>query len=145
VLNFTADLNPTPHREDVQVHRAEVPMVQERVTVTPIEESPEPAPAPEPAAKPIHVPVSTSAFEWEKVRDYVVDRILAVHGPFPRDIRKENTIFMGFVGRWEDVSMKIARYAFEVAGGEWLGAPVSVHRFHKTSDPVFAAQISSKL
>lgn len=144
MLNFETDLDRSRKTTSVQTHRAEVPQVQERVTVTPLEEAPEPVPAPEPSAPEIHAPASTSAFEWERVRDYVLEQVLTA-GPVPRDVRKENTIFMAFVGRWGDLSMKIARYAFEQAQGEWLGAPISVNRFHKTSDPIFAAKIAAMI
>ena len=148
MLNFNSDLDSAPTTRAVQAHRAEVPPVQERVTVTPLGEASKPVPAPEPstpAKTSIHVPASASSFEWEKVRDYVIEQILALHGPFPRDVRRENTIFMGFAARWEDQAMPIARYAFEEADGEWLDAPVGVARFHKTSDGVFAQKIAAKL
>jgi hypothetical protein len=140
VLNFETD-EMYLFEPAVVEHRDEVPQVQERVTVTPLA-SDKVAPAPVPSSRPAP---STSAFEWERVRDYVIKSILDKHGPFPRDERKENTIFMGFVGRWDDLSMKIAAYAFEEAGGEWLGAPIAIHRFHKTSDPIFAQRIAALL
>jgi hypothetical protein len=147
VLNFNSDVDTARRTKGVHTHRAEVPEVQERVIVTPISEVPEPAPVPEPVAeKPVvDATASTGSFEWEKVRDYVVGQILALHGPFPRDTKKENTIFMHFLGRWEDLSMSIAKYAFEKADGMWLDAPVSVARFHKTSDPVFAQKIAAQI
>lgn len=141
--NFQTELDRarTNEADEVQTIRAEVPRVQERITVVPAA-----APASEtPVRDPKHDVDASGSYEWERVRDYVVERILDVHGPFPRDVRKENTIFMGFAARWEGVAMDIARHAFEDAGGEWLGAPVSVARFHETSDPVFAAKIASML
>lgn len=126
--------------DKVQTIRAEVPQVQERVTVLPTA-----APAPTEPGDPKDSVDASSSYEWELVRNYAIDRILHVHGPFPRDVRKENTIFMGFAARWEGIAMDIARHAFEQAGGEWLGAPVSVARFHETSDPVFAARIAPLL
>lgn len=143
MLNFQTDLDRARTgnaADEVQTVRAEVPTVQERVTVVP---------AADPALQDLGDPKdrvdASGSYEWERVRDYVVDRILHVHGPFPRDVRKENTIFMGFAARWEGIAMDIARHAFEAAGGEWLGAPVSVARFHETSDPVFAARIAPML
>lgn len=143
MLNFQTDLDRARSGNDadeVQTIRTEVPTVQEQVTVTPAA-----APAPEDLGDPKDRVDASGSYEWERVRNYVVEQILRVHGPFPRDVRKENTIFMGFAARWEGVAMDIARHAFEAAGGEWLGAPVSVARFHETSDPVFAAKIAPML
>jgi hypothetical protein len=144
VLNFT-DLNrQLTQSKPVQEHRAEVPVVQEKVTVTPL-----PAPAPQPETKPgipsFHVPPLASSLDWEQLRDYVVEQIEAIHGPFPREPRRENTIFMGFYGRWEDLALPIAKHAFEEAKGFWLGAPVSVARFERSSDAVFATKIAAQL
>lgn len=146
MLNFT-DLSSklTAHASTpVQEHRVEVPAVQEQVTVTPL-----PAPAPQPETTTgipsFHVPPLASTLEWEKLRDYVVEQIEAIHGPFPREPRRENTIFMAFYGRWEGMALPIAKHAFEQAEGFWLGAPVSVARFEKASDPVFAMKIAAKL
>ena len=144
MLNFTDLDKQLTASKPVQEHRDEVPVVQERVTVTPL-----PAPAPQPETKPgipsFHVPPIASTLEWEKLRDYVVERIEAIHGPFPREPRRENTIFMAFYARWEDLALPIARHALEEAGGFWLGAPVSVARFEKASDTVFAMKIAAQL
>jgi len=144
VLNFTDLSKQLAESTPVQERRVEVPVVQEQVTVTPL-----PAPAPQPETKPgipsFHVPPLASSLEWEKLRDYVVERIEAVHGPFPREPRRENTTFMAFYARWEDLALPIAKYAFEEAEGFWLGAPVSVARFEKSSDAAFAMKIAEKL
>jgi hypothetical protein len=144
VLNFTDLSKQLAASTPVQERRVEVPVVQEQVTVTPL-----PAPAPQPETKPgipsFHVPSLASSLEWEKLRDYVVERIEAVHGPFPREPRRENTTFMAFYARWEDLALPIAKYAFEEAEGFWLGAPVSVARFEKSSDAAFAMKIAEKL
>lgn len=144
MLNFTDLDKKLVESKPVQEHRDEVPVVQEQVTVTPL-----PVPAPQPETSPgipsFHVPPLASTLEWEKVRDYVVEQIAVIHGPFPREPRRENTIFMAFYGRWEDLALPIAKHAFEEAGGFWLGAPVSVARFEKSSDAVFAVAIAGKL
>lgn len=144
MLNFTDLSKQLAESTPVQERRVEVPVVQEQVTVTPL-----PAPAPQPETKPgipsFHVPPLASSLEWEKLRDYVVERIEAVHGPFPREVRRENTTFMAFYARWEDLALPIAKYAFEEAEGFWLGAPVSVARFEKSSDAAFAMKIAEKL
>lgn len=115
-----------------EVHRVEMGTVQERVIATPERDTPDRI-------------VSTPSHEWEKVRNYVLDQIERCHGPFPRDVRQENTIFMAFAHRWEGQAMKIARYAFTEAKGMWMGAPIAVHRFGKTADSVFAKPIVEKL
>lgn len=145
MLNFTdLDKKLTATSKAVQEVRVEVPAVQEQVTVTPL-----PVPAPQPETAPgiptFHVPPLASTLPWELLRDYVVEQIEAVHGPFPREPRRENTIFMAFYARWEDLALPIAKYAFEQAEGFWLGAPVSVARFEKASDTVFAMAIAAKL
>jgi hypothetical protein len=144
VLNFTDLSQQLTASKPVQEHRAEVPVVQEQVTVTPL-----PTPAPQPETKAgipsFHVPPLASSLEWEKLRDYVVEQIEAIHGPFPREPRRENTTFMAFYGRWEELALPIAKHAFEQAGGMWLGAPVSVARFEKSSDTVFAMKIAGQL
>lgn len=141
MLNFTEDLDEDTGTA-VQVHRDEVPAVQERVTVTPISE---PAPAP---AAPSRIPTHRNTFaphsEWEALRDYVISKLEEI-APFPREPRRENTIFMGFQDRWGEQAMAIAQYVFEQAGGEWLGAPMSVARFDRASDRVFAAKIAALL
>jgi hypothetical protein len=144
VLNFTDLSKQLVESTPVQERRVEVPVVQEQVTVTPLT-TPAPQPETAPGIPSFHVPPLASTLEWEKLRDYVVARIEAVHGPFPREPRRENTIFMAFYARWEDLALPIAKYAFEQAEGFWLGAPVSVARFEKASDAVFAMAIAAKL
>lgn len=108
----------------------EVPVVEETVTIKPILRPQNNLPAmPKPNA-------------WKELRDYVVGRIEEIHGPFPRDTKKETTIFMAFMARWVDQAMAIAEYAFEHEGGFWKGSPVSINRFHRTSDSYFAEPIA---
>lgn len=144
MLNFTDLDRQLTESKSVQERRVEVPVVQEQVTVTPL-----PAPAPQPETKAgipsFHVPAIASSLDWELLRDYVVEQIEAVHGPFPREPRRENTTFMAFYGRWEDLALPIAKYVFEQSQGFWLGAPVSVARFEKSSDAAFAMKIATLL
>lgn len=122
---------------ETEVERVEVGAVEERVTTTPVQDTPVPL-------VPDQV-TSTSSHEWERIRDYVLAEIERCHGPFPRDVRRENTIFMGFADRWEDQAMKIARYAFTEANGMWLNAPIGVHRFSRTADSMFAKDIVARM
>ena len=85
------------------------------------------------------------SWSWEQMRDYVVGQIEARWGARPRDPLKESGIFKGFVGRWGAQSEPIAKTAFEVYNGLWNGAPVSVERFAKGSDPYFAEVIAKNL
>lgn len=82
---------------------------------------------------------------WDDLRDYVVAEIEARFGAFPRDSRKESGIFKSFLARWPEQAQAIAKYAFEVSDGRWAGAPISVNRFCKGSDPYFAQVISERL
>lgn len=86
-----------------------------------------------------------AAWTWEDLRNYVVRRIEAVHGAFPREMPKENAIFRSFASRWGALAGPIARFAFEECAGMWHGAPVRVTRFAKGSDPYFAQPIAERL
>lgn len=124
--------------ETSTTRRDEVPQVTGEVRVTPT--SPVPSAVPE-----VHVPSTTGVHAWEQVRDYVVEQSTIAHGPFTRNTRQENTIFMGFADRWGEDAMEIARYAFERLNGEWMGAPIRPHRFARNFDSIFAQKIAALL
>lgn len=91
-------------------------------------------------------------WDWRGMRDYVYDQIVSIHGNFPKmEPFREKSIFDGFLKRWPTEAFprvtppRIARYAFEVEGGWWLGAPVMYTRFCKASDGYFAVPIAEKL
>lgn len=86
-----------------------------------------------------------ATWEWSDLRDYVVTEIEKRFGAFPRDMRKESGIFKSFLTRYADQAPAIARFAFEVEDGFWGGAPISVNRFCKNSDPFFADKIKVRL
>lgn len=92
-----------------------------------------------------HLVVQSSAWTWENLRDYVVSRIESISGPFPRDPLREKAIFSGFINRWGAQAGPIAKFAFETMNGRWKGAPISVSRFCKGSDPYFACEIAQRL
>lgn len=92
-----------------------------------------------------HVSVAADQWDWRQLRDYVVGRIEAITGPFPRNDAKEFGIFNSFLTRWGQDAAPIARYAFETMNGFWKGAPVSISRFCKGSDPYFAVPIVEHL
>lgn len=129
MINFSRTV---PRPQTVVTVQTEVPVVQETITIKPVPRRL--------GGENGTAPVDS----WEKLRDYVVERVEALHGPFPRDTRQETTTFMGFVARWPQ-AMEIAKYAFEETEGIWKGAPVSVARFHKTSDSYFAEPIAKLL
>lgn len=89
-----------------------------------------------------HMLAADESWSWRELRDYVVGEIEQRFGAFPRDLLKEKGIFDAFLSRWGTKAARIARYAFESCQGIWRGAPVSVNRFCKASDPYFAAVIS---
>lgn len=84
-------------------------------------------------------------WSWEDLRDYVMTQIIAFHGPQLRNQVKEAAIFKGFMARYEDKAVGIARFAFEQQRGMWQRAPISVTRFCKGSDPYFADVIAKRL
>lgn len=110
------------------------PPVRERVTATV-----------EPSASRGYVGKDPEQWSWSDLRDYVVAQVEERFGAFPRDSKKEYGIFKRFAEAWGARAGRIARYAFEVEGGYWLGAPISVYRFTKNSDPFFAEPISARL
>jgi hypothetical protein len=122
LLNFDDDTETTPETIEIEI-------------VTSV------AVSSEISIKPYQSYQMKSDWSWQDLRDYVVSSIEAVHGPFPRNAIKESGIFKGFLNRWGDQSQVIAKRAFEVYGGMWAGAPISVYRFAKSSDEFFAKPI----
>lgn len=114
--------------EDVAVVEDVIPEVIETVTVRRAPQRPE-----------------ADIWDAEQLLVYVASEIQQVHGPFPRDPKKESGIMRSFVSRWGDQAGPIAQYAFEVAKGMWRNAPISITRFCKGSDPYFAQVIAEQL
>lgn len=82
---------------------------------------------------------------WSELRDYVVAQIIAHHGPFPRDSKKEYGIFNRYFKEHGQAGIQVAKAAFEVYNGYWRGAPISINRFSKGSDPYFVEPILARL
>lgn len=83
---------------------------------------------------------------WSDLRDFVIAEIEKRHGPQLRDPKREKSIFQGFMNRWPENSVGIARAAFGPAhNGMWRNAPISVNRFCKGSDVYFSAIIAERL
>jgi hypothetical protein len=100
----------------------------------------------------IHILTEDDQWDWRGIRDYVHDQICRIHGNFPpMPAAQEAGIFKSFLGRWPSddfpavTGARIARYAFEVEGGWWYGAPIGYGRFTKASDGYFAQPIATKL
>lgn len=130
--NFDTEIDVAGTR---QVHvSTPVVVVMETVTVTP-----------RPSDARAFVAKDDAAWGWDDLRDYVVAAIEARFGVFPRDARKEASIFKSFLGRYDDRAIGIARYAFEQCDGFWAGAPISVNRFCKGSDVYFGDRIVVRL
>lgn len=85
--------------------------------------------------------------DWtaEDLRDYVMGQIESIHGPQVRNLIKETATFRGFLKRYPDNAVAIARFAFEVQRGMWQRAPISWQRFCRGSDPYFAQVIADRL
>lgn len=133
MINFMSELDKS-FVAPVSVQQVEIPVaVTQSVTIR------------RPEIRATHVATQSSAWTWENLRDYVVSRIEATSGPFPRDPLKEKGVFSGFVTRWGTMAGPIAEFAFETMEGRWKGSPVSVSRFCKKSDPYFAKEIAARL
>lgn len=129
LLAFDMD-TATPSSRTRTVH----PTVVETVTVTPL-----------PSESRTHLLKPEGEWSWSELRDYVVAQIEARFGAFPRDSRKEHAIFTRFIKDHGSHAPAIARHAFDVCDGYWAGAPISINRFCKGSDPYFAAPIVARL
>lgn len=93
-----------------------------------------------------HLLSDPADWDWQALRDYVVDQIISRTGNFPRKTGPETGIFKGFCSRWGGQAGAIATYAFEgPPGGWWKGSPIRVERFAKGSDPYFASEIAKHL
>lgn len=86
-------------------------------------------------------------FGWDvdELLGYVAGQIQQLHGPFPRNPKKEAATMRSFIGRWGEQAGPIARYAFEVSHGMWRNAPVGITRFCQACDPYFAEVIAKEL
>lgn len=138
MLDFAPDLtSTTPIRKTTPTVLVEqpTPVVQQQVTLS----------------RPTGVATSylmkpDAEWGWADLRDYVIHEIEQRHGPQLRDTKKETGIFKGFMSRWGEQSIAIARAAFGPAhNGMWRGAPIAVQRFCKGSDPYFAKVLADRL
>lgn len=90
--------------------------------------------------------VNTAQWTWQELRDYVAAEIIARFGPFPRDARREYSIFNRFLTEHGQDGIAVARFAFgPVCDGWWGNAPISINRFCKKSDPYFVKPILARL
>lgn len=110
------------------------PVVTERVHIVPIT-----------TRSATHLLKQDSDWDAADLRNYVMGEIERYHGPQVRNAVKENAIFKGFLSRWPNEAVAIARFAFEVQRGLWNRSPISVNRFCAASDTYFAAKIVERL
>lgn len=111
------------------------PQVESIVTVTPVRQQ----------TSASHLIATGEQWTWQQLRDYVITQIQHFHGPQPSNPIKEKAIFSGFLNRWGNDAVTVARAAFEVHEGMWHSAPISVNRFCKASDAYFAAPILDRV
>ena len=83
-------------------------------------------------------------WEWQELRDYVVDQIQKNGGSVDTTAVKERAVFKSFMGRYPN-AIQIALSAFETFGGVWKGSPVKIESFCKGSDPYFGDEIARVL
>lgn len=122
----------TPQQAPAVTVTTTAPAVQQSVAVTPV-------------ASRSDLLTETAEWSWQELRDFVVSSIERISGPFPRDSRKEYGIFSRYLKEHGQDGIRVARYAFEVCGGWWNGAPISVSRFAKGSDQYFTQPILDRL
>lgn len=89
--------------------------------------------------------VESDAWTWEELRDYVVTEIQSRGWQQPRNLKTEPSIFQRFKNKWGSQAGPIAQCAFTRYDGWWMGAPISINRFCKGSDPYFAEKIVQNL
>lgn len=131
MINFDTELDQAGVARLV---RETIPPVTDTITITPQRET-----------RTTHVQRPSAQWTWEDLRNYVVGQLEAHFGAFPRDPLKEKAIFVGFLNRWGIQAGPIAEFVFELCDGMWKGAPMSVYRFCKNSDPYFAQPIAARL
>jgi hypothetical protein len=86
-----------------------------------------------------------AAWTAADVRAYICEEIERIHGPqLPGH---DATVVLGaFCERFGiPAAVRIARAAFEVYGGMWRGAPVTIRRFAEAHDSFFASQLLSAI
>lgn len=87
------------------------------------------------------------AGQWtaEDFRAYVSEEISRIHGP-QLPCRGADAILEDFWQRHgAGEAVRITRAAFELFGGMWMGAPVTVRRFMQSNDEFFAQAIVAVL
>lgn len=90
--------------------------------------------------------VEAEHWGWMELRDYVASQIINLFGPFPRDSRKEYGIFNRYFGAYGLDGIRVSEFAFgPVCEGWWGGAPISINRYCKASDPYFTEPILARL
>jgi len=86
------------------------------------------------------LPVTDAEWTPALLARFVRDEITRRNGP-QLPVQQESQIITGFFERYGEMSVKIVRYVFDVCGGMWRGAPVTVRRFAPGQDNYFAEPI----
>lgn len=91
--------------------------------------------------------LSDGDWDWRQMRDCVFAHMEKIHGPQVRNSVKEKAIFESFIKRWGSKKAKIivAEAFGDTYRGMWAGAPISVNRFCRSSDPFFGEVILNRL
>lgn len=98
-----------------------------------------------------HLLVAQEQWTPTVLRDYVLAETVRRGVPLlnRRNPAAEIAICTGFLKRWGDLAVPIARYAFAPnpagADGFWNSAPIQLTRFTQNSDPYFAQVIAERL
>lgn len=124
--------SPAPAPVEPPAPAVVAPVIEQTVTVTTV------------AAR-TDLLADETQWSWQELRDYVVAQIEQRFGAFPRDAKKEYGIFTRYLRDHGTAGIAAAKYAFEFCDGWWAGAPVSVNRFCKKSDPFFVLPITERL
>lgn len=86
------------------------------------------------------------ATEWTAgdFRGFVIDEMLRRNGP-QLSVQQADQLMTEFFGRFGADAVNIVRRVFEVHGGFWRGAPVTVRRFAQSQDVFFAEPILAEI
>lgn len=141
LVNFDSELDQARAngQHTVRVEQT-IPVVRETLTVT----RPEPVVA---ARETRTTDIGKDPRDWsaDDLRNYVVRQIETFFGDFPKEPQKIAGIFRSFHSRYGEWAGPIAVAAFDLYAGRWRGAPISVTRFCKGSDPYFSDPIKQRL
>lgn len=126
-------------------YQQDASLAQEIAQTAPVQVTSQVTTSPVGSAQAAYLLKNPLQWTWEDLRDYVVTEAEKRFGPQIRNPAKEGGIFRAFITRHGifDAAL-VAMSAFEVYGGTWRSAPVTVTRFTKNNDPFFAEIILAR-